>query len=98
MRRNLLIILFLGIAGTQNFAKSDKLPPATLNRIAGVFACFGGVISNPHDLRNVMLGIIGIITNILSLAADTSESSEEIETPKKPNRSLQTNDGLDQNP
>lgn len=45
--------------------------PATLGRIAAIVSFFSNVIANPHDHKNVATSILGIISTIFTIAADT---------------------------
>lgn len=45
--------------------------PVTLGRIAAIVSFFSNVIANPNDHKNVATSILGIISTIFTIAADT---------------------------
>ena len=47
--------------------------PATLGRIAAIVSFFSNVIANPNDHKNVATSILGIISTIFTIAADTRQ-------------------------
>lgn len=51
--------------------KYEDNTPATLGRIAAIVSFFSNVIANPNDHKNVATSILGIISTIFTIAADT---------------------------
>ena len=47
--------------------------PVTLGRIAAIISFFSNVVANPNDHKNVATSILGIISTIFTLAADTRQ-------------------------
>jgi len=85
MKRILLLLLSLNaslIAESNQEIKAKKPEDNThiiLARIASLVTFFSNIIANPNDSKNVATSILGMISTIFTLAADTRYNKDMLD-------------------